>query len=256
MCRCAWPRPSGPAVGEAGRHHHQAVHPLGPAGLDHLGDRRGRHRDHRQVDRVRDVGRPTGTPGRPAPTRASGFTGYTGPVKSPRSRFTSTACPSLAGSADAPITAIDRGDEQPGDRPGLGPVLPGRHAPPGTCSVGAMSKTRSTTPESYSRLTEYPASMNTRTSGCSRRSTSAVNRRMPRSWAAAARCSSRIEPSPRPCWESSTRNATSAASGSPAELAVVGPGRDDLAAQHRDQPDRCVVVDVGERPRSARRRPA
>ena len=38
-CRCA-SAPSSPGVGEARRHHHQAVHALGPAGLDHLGDGR------------------------------------------------------------------------------------------------------------------------------------------------------------------------------------------------------------------------
>ena len=65
-------------------------------------------------------------------------------------------------------------------------------------SVGSMSNTRSTTPESYSRCTEYPASMKTLTIWVFSLSTSAVNRRIPRSWAAAARCSSRIEPSPRP----------------------------------------------------------
>ena len=87
-------------------------------------------------------------------------------------------------------------------------------------------------------------------------STSAVNRRMPRSWAAAARCSSRIEPSPRRCWASSTRNATSAASGVAAGVAVVGAGRDDLAAQHGDQADPVVVIDVGEHRDLLRRTPA
>ena len=85
-------------------------------------------------------------------------------------------------------------------------------------SVGPMSKTRSTTPESYSRLTEYPASMKTLTIWLFSLSTSAVNRRIPRSWAAAARCSSRIEPSPRRCCASSTTKATSAASRSPVLL--------------------------------------
>ena len=64
-------------------------------------------------------------------------------------------------------------------------------------------------------------------------STSAVNRRIPLSCAAAARCSSRIEPRPRRCWASSTTNATSAASVSPAGVPVVGAGRDDLARRAR-----------------------
>ena len=60
MCRWA-AAPSAPlpvtvVVGEAGRHHHQAVHALDPAGLDHLGDRRGRHGHDGEIDRIGNVG--------------------------------------------------------------------------------------------------------------------------------------------------------------------------------------------------------
>jgi hypothetical protein len=73
-----------------------------------------------------------------------------------------------------------------------------------------MSNATTMTPSSNCRAAWYPASVNTviilRFSG----STSAVNRVMPCSRAACARCSSSNWPSPRPWCRSSTRKATSA----------------------------------------------
>ena len=179
----------------------------------------------------------------PCTETVSGLTGNTGPEKLLRNRFTSTAWPSLVGSADAPMTAIDRGESSRAiDRASARCSRDSTTAL--DLSVGPMSKTRSTTPESYSRVTEYPASMKTLTIWVFSLSTSAVKRRMPRSCAAAARCSSRIEPRPRRCWSSSTTNATSAASVSPAGVPVVGAGGDDLPAEHGDQADGVDVVDV------------
>jgi hypothetical protein len=45
----------GTGLGEPGGDHHDAAHLLRPALLDDLGHLGSRHRDHRQVDLVRDV---------------------------------------------------------------------------------------------------------------------------------------------------------------------------------------------------------
>ena len=64
---------------------------------------------HGQIHRVRDVGdRRVGAHAEHR-ARAVRVTGYTGPEKPPRSRFCRTAWPSLVGSSDAPMTAIDAG---------------------------------------------------------------------------------------------------------------------------------------------------
>src|SRR5664280_410200 len=81
----------------------------------------------------------------------SGVTGYTGPENLPRNRFSSTMWPSMAGSSEAPMTAIDRASARCSQA-----VITARDF-----SVGSMSNARSMTPESYSRCTVYPASMNT-----------------------------------------------------------------------------------------------
>jgi hypothetical protein len=65
-----------------------------------------------------------------------------------------------------------------------------------------------------------PAFRNTRTIWVFSARTSAANRRTPRSRAAAARCSSRIEPSPRFWWSSRTTNVASAG---PTTLVPSGP---------------------------------
>ncbi len=80
-------------------------------------------------------------------------------------------------------------------------------------SVGSMSNTTVTTPSSRCWRSEYPASRNTAIIRPFCGSTSAVNRRTPRSRAAAARCSSSTEPRPRPWCASAMLNATSASSG-------------------------------------------
>ena len=67
-------------------------------------------------------------------------------------------------------------------------------------SVGRIVKFTVTTPSSKRCFTSYPASENTRSIRVFEGSTSATNRRMPRSRPAAAKCSSNTEPRPRP-WD-------------------------------------------------------
>ena len=80
--------------------------------------------------------------------------------------------------------------------------------------VGSMRKETSTTPSSIVRSTSKPASVNTLIIFAFCGSTSAVKKLIPRSRAAAARCSSSTEASPAPWRASDTLNATSAARGS------------------------------------------
>ena len=79
-------------------------------------------------------------------------------------------------------------------------------------SVGSMSNPTATMPSSVRCRTSYPACLKTAIMRpfCGR--TSATNRRTPRSRAAAARCSSSTDPSPRPWWASAMLKATSASS--------------------------------------------
>src|SRR5665647_1097195 len=77
-------------------------------------------------------------------------------------------------------------------------------------AVGSTPNDTHTIPSSSRCWTTYPASRNTASIRPFCGSTSAVNRWIPRSRAAAARCSSSTEPNPRPWWLSATLNATSA----------------------------------------------
>ncbi len=144
------------------------------------------------------------------PTRAAlGWTGTIGPAKPPSRRCPSTAAPTPWPLELAPYTATPRGASSRAiDRASV--RCSRRHCTSSELSVGAMGKARCTTPSAYLRSTSYPKSANTRSMVALAGSTSATNRVMPVSRAAAARCSINRGPIPRPWYASSTTKATSA----------------------------------------------
>ncbi len=95
---------------EAGRDHHDGLHALGgalPRGVQHVG---GRHRDHAELDLVRDVRRPSGRRAPTARRPPTLLTGYTGPSKPGARAGCGTARrPPCRAAREAPITATDRG---------------------------------------------------------------------------------------------------------------------------------------------------
>ena len=142
---------------------------------------------------------------------APGLTGYTGPANPPASRLRRAWCPTVSGFRLAPITATD-----------LGVSTRATDAASARCSrasaaararsVGSISNSTCTMPPSMRVRSANPASRNTLSIWRLWASVSATNRVIPRSRAAAARCSSRTVPIPRPWCSSLTTNATSAES--------------------------------------------
>ena len=139
------------------------------------------------------------------------------------------------------------------------PVAHGRRCTASDVSVGSMSNSRCNYALGVLPADLVAAARNTLTIG--RFSGEHLGRRTcacPFSRAAAARCSSRIEPSPRPWWASSTTKATSAASVVPSgpgsrsyrPTAMISPPR----RHHERHP--VVVVDVTVNRSSSRRRDA
>ena len=113
-------------------------------------------------------------------------------------------------------------------------------------SVGSMSKTRSMIPEPYSRVTWYPASMNTLTICLFSLSTSAVNRRMPRSLGGRREVFQQDRAQAATLLRVLDDKRDLGGVGVSSDVPVIGARGDDLAAKFRDQPYPAHVIGVGE----------
>ena len=200
-------------LGETAGEDDQCVHPLGGALRDRLRDDVRRRGDEGDVHRSGDVGDAAigphaGDRGRRRVDREGG----PGEL-----RRDDPARDLVARGAGLPAGADD------GDGPGASIRATDRAW--AVCSrarntsrergVGVRLMRRRTEPLSNSASTSNPASRKTPVIALLPGRTSAVNRRTPDSRAMAARCSSTMEPRPRPWCASSIRNATSASSPAP-----------------------------------------